>query len=79
LECRLRPPSFGQAREIYQVTNGAQQVLPVDGIYRKGVPDWNKPLPHLRAGIKSKNIPGNPIYARKLLKFLKDEETCKLG
>ena len=31
-----------QAKEIYHQTNGKQQVLPLDSIYRKNLPDWSK-------------------------------------
>nr|CAB3266390.1 structural maintenance of chromosomes flexible hinge domain-containing protein 1-like [Phallusia mammillata] len=67
-----------KAKEIHNVTNGTQQLLPLDSIFKRNIPDWNKPLPHLRAGIKSKNVLGNPVYARKLLSFSKDEASCKL-
>ena len=31
-----------QAQEIYSKTQGRQQVLPLDSIYRKNLPDWGK-------------------------------------
>lgn len=31
-----------QAQEIYSKTQGRQQVLPLDSIFRKNLPDWEK-------------------------------------
>ena len=31
-----------QAHELYKQSNGRQQVLPLDSIYRKALPEWNK-------------------------------------
>ena len=31
-----------QAKEIYAQSGGKQQVLPLDSIYKKNLPDWNK-------------------------------------
>ena len=45
----------------------------------RSLPDWSRPLPHIRAGIKSKNLKGNPVYARDLLQFVKNEDKCKIG
>ncbi|KAG8133497.1 hypothetical protein E2320_011374, partial [Naja naja] len=37
------------ARRIFDETKGTQQVLPLDSIYKKNLPDWNsRPLPHLQ-------------------------------
>ncbi|XP_059139967.1 structural maintenance of chromosomes flexible hinge domain-containing protein 1-like [Physella acuta] len=66
-----------KAKEIYQRTQGKQQVLPLDSIYRKNLPEWDKPLPHVRYN-SSYRPAGNPIYARNLLEFTKDEESCKV-
>ncbi|XP_071952834.1 structural maintenance of chromosomes flexible hinge domain-containing protein 1-like [Antedon mediterranea] len=66
-----------RAKEIYDKSNGSQQVLPLDSIFKRNLPDWNKPLPHVKFKI-SNNPPGNPIYARHLLKFPGSEEECKL-
>ena len=67
-----------QAQEIYKNSAGKQQVLPLDSIYRKNLPDWNKPLPHSR--IRPNMRPaGNPVYARNLLGFPRNVENCKIG
>ncbi|XP_041360659.1 structural maintenance of chromosomes flexible hinge domain-containing protein 1-like [Gigantopelta aegis] len=66
-----------RAKEIYHQTNGKQQVLPLDSIYRKNLPDWSKPLPHVR--FRSNWRPaGNPVYARNLLIFPQDQSNCKI-
>ncbi|KAH9491934.1 Structural maintenance of chromosomes flexible hinge domain-containing protein 1 [Bulinus truncatus] len=31
-----------KAKEVYQKTQGKQQVLPLDSIYRKNLPEWDK-------------------------------------
>jgi hypothetical protein len=31
-----------QAKDIYSKSSGKQQVLPLESIYRKTLPDWNK-------------------------------------
>ncbi|XP_014770922.1 structural maintenance of chromosomes flexible hinge domain-containing protein 1 isoform X1 [Octopus bimaculoides] len=66
-----------KAKEIYNQTSGKQQVLPLDSIYKKTLPEWDKPLPHEKFRPQWKP-PGNPVYARKLLKFSHQEEKCKL-
>ncbi|KAH9495554.1 Structural maintenance of chromosomes flexible hinge domain-containing protein 1 [Bulinus truncatus] len=66
-----------KAKEVYQKTQGKQQVLPLDSIYRKNLPEWDKPLPHSRFQPKYKPA-GNPVYARNLLEFTKDEESCRV-
>lgn len=66
-----------KAQEIYKESNGKQQVLPLDSIYRRNLPDWNKPLPHQR--LKPSSQPkGNPVYARNLLVFPRDTEHCQV-
>lgn len=66
-----------KAKEIYNETGGKQQVLPLDSIYKKTLPEWNKPLPHEKFRPHWKPL-GNPVYARKLLKFSNQEDKCKL-
>ncbi|XP_069587251.1 structural maintenance of chromosomes flexible hinge domain-containing protein 1 [Ranitomeya imitator] len=61
------------ARQIYDETQGRQQVLPLDSIYRKGLPSWGRPLPHIRFFEAS----GNPVYARDLLVFPESKEECE--
>jgi len=31
-----------QAQELYRESNGRQQVLPLDSIFKKALPEWNK-------------------------------------
>lgn len=66
-----------KAQEIYSKTQGRQQVLPLDSIYRKNLPDWGKPLPHVRYRPNWKP-PGRPVYARDLLHFTAHQESCQL-
>ncbi|XP_071144533.1 structural maintenance of chromosomes flexible hinge domain-containing protein 1-like [Mytilus edulis] len=66
-----------KAKELYRRTDGKQQVLPLDSIYRKTLPDWNKPLPHIKHK-RNWRPPGNPMYARDLLNFPKEAESCKI-
>nr|KAG5694799.1 hypothetical protein BaRGS_019176 [Batillaria attramentaria] len=71
------PDVIGKAQEIYSKTQGRQQVLPLDSIYRKNLPDWGKPLPHVRYRPNWKP-PGRPVYARDMLQFHTDQESCRL-
>ncbi|KAG8148262.1 hypothetical protein E2320_022314 [Naja naja] len=48
------------ARRIFDETKGTQQVLPLDSIYKKNLPDWNRPLPHLQNKGNSFSPIGNP-------------------
>uniref|UniRef100_T1ITP1 SMC hinge domain-containing protein n=1 Tax=Strigamia maritima TaxID=126957 RepID=T1ITP1_STRMM len=69
--------TLSKAKEIYQKTKGTQQVLALDSLYRKNLPDWNKPLPHFK--VKGNYRPtGNPMYARDLFIFSQDPDDCKL-
>lgn len=68
--------SMSKARELHSRTNGQQQVLPLDSIYKKNIPDWGKSLPHCK--IRSYNPSGHPVYARDLLIFPKEPESCKI-
>ncbi|XP_009069604.1 PREDICTED: structural maintenance of chromosomes flexible hinge domain-containing protein 1-like, partial [Acanthisitta chloris] len=65
------------ARSIFDETQGRQQVLPLDSIYKKTLPDWNRPLPHLRNGRNVFTPVGNPIFARDLLTFPDNREHCQ--
>lgn len=65
------------ARSIYDETQGRQQVLPLDSIYRKTVPDWKRPLPHIRNGKLHFKPFGNPVFARDLLTFPDNVEHCE--
>uniref|UniRef100_A0A8C5BD60 Structural maintenance of chromosomes flexible hinge domain containing 1 n=1 Tax=Gadus morhua TaxID=8049 RepID=A0A8C5BD60_GADMO len=59
------------ARQVYDRTGGAQQVLPLDSIY---VNPTDRPLPHL--GCRTPTPPGNPVFARDLLIYPNDTESC---
>ncbi|XP_030337144.1 structural maintenance of chromosomes flexible hinge domain-containing protein 1 isoform X2 [Strigops habroptila] len=65
------------ARSIFDETQGRQQVLPLDSIYKKTLPDWNRPLPHLRNGKTFFKPVGNPVFARDLLTFPDNVEHCQ--
>ncbi|KAM9308341.1 structural maintenance of chromosomes flexible hinge domain-containing protein 1 [Gastrophryne carolinensis] len=66
-----------EARRIYNETQGRQQVLPMDSIYQKNLPVWERPLPHISNGKKLFNAMGNPVYARDLLVFPESKEQCQ--
>uniref|UniRef100_A0ABM5GB85 Structural maintenance of chromosomes flexible hinge domain-containing protein 1 isoform X1 n=1 Tax=Pogona vitticeps TaxID=103695 RepID=A0ABM5GB85_9SAUR len=65
------------ARRIFDETQGRQQVLPLDSIYRKNLPDWKRPLLHLRNGKNYFKPMGNPVFARNLLIFPEHREYCQ--
>ncbi|KAF6089411.1 structural maintenance of chromosomes flexible hinge domain containing 1 [Phyllostomus discolor] len=65
------------ARRIYDETQGRQQVLPLDSIYRKTLPDWKRPLPHYRNGKLYFKPTGDPVFARDLLTFPDNIEHCE--
>lgn len=65
------------ARCIYDETQGRQQVLPLDSIYRKTLPDWKRPLPHFRNGKLHFKPFGDPVFARDLLTFPDNIEHCE--
>ncbi|XP_060631107.2 structural maintenance of chromosomes flexible hinge domain-containing protein 1 [Anolis sagrei] len=65
------------ARRIFDETQGRQQVLPLDSIYKKSLPDWNRPLPHLRNGKNCFRPMGRPVFARNLLTFPEHTENCE--
>ncbi|XP_042202823.1 structural maintenance of chromosomes flexible hinge domain-containing protein 1 isoform X2 [Callorhinchus milii] len=66
------------ARRIFDESQGRQQVMPLDSIYRKNLPDWNRPLPHMRNGKCHFNPSGNPIFARDLLIFSENIDHCQI-
>lgn len=65
------------ARQIFKDTQGRQQVLPLDSIYMKNLPQWNRPLPHLRNGKCHFEPIGNPVFARDLLIFPENVKHCQ--
>ncbi|CAM5090334.1 unnamed protein product [Eretmochelys imbricata] len=66
------------ARRIFDETQGRQQVLPLDSVYKKTLPDWNRTLPHLRNGRNHFRPIGNPVFARDLLTFPENVEHCQI-
>ncbi|EDO36680.1 predicted protein [Nematostella vectensis] len=66
-----------KAKEVYSQSNGQQQVLPLDSIYRRSLPEWTRPLPHIRNGPRNYSPPGNPVYARDMLRFPAETDNCK--
>lgn len=66
------------ARRIFDETQGRQQVLPFDSIYKKTLTSWNRPLPHIRNGRSVFKPTGNPVYARDLLVFPEHMEECQI-
>ncbi|XP_039983129.1 structural maintenance of chromosomes flexible hinge domain-containing protein 1 isoform X2 [Xiphias gladius] len=63
------------ARGIYDITGGRQQVMALNSVY---VQPLNRPLPHIRNGHKLFDPPGNPVYARELLIYPHDKESCDI-
>nr|XP_019942866.1 PREDICTED: structural maintenance of chromosomes flexible hinge domain-containing protein 1 [Paralichthys olivaceus] len=61
------------ARRIYDDTQGRQQVMPLDSA---NLPQMNRPLPHIKNGHELFEAPGNPVFARDLLIYPKDKESC---
>lgn len=66
-----------KAKQVYRDSNGQQQVLPLDSIFRRSLPEWNRPLPHVR-GSSNYSPTGNPVYARDMLLFPAEGDNCKL-
>lgn len=62
------------ARKIYDNTNGRQQVMPIENIFVSP----NRPLPHIRNGRNLFDPPGNPVYARELLIYPRDQQSCEI-
>ncbi|XP_030612265.1 structural maintenance of chromosomes flexible hinge domain-containing protein 1 [Archocentrus centrarchus] len=63
------------ARRIFDDTQGRQQVMALDSVF---VPQGNRPLPHIRNGYPLFDPPGNPVYARELLIYRYDQESCDI-
>ncbi|KAI1297262.1 Structural maintenance of chromosomes flexible hinge domain-containing protein 1 [Halotydeus destructor] len=68
-----------KAEELNRRYQERQQLMPLDQIYR-GAPvrDWFGMLPHERARHANISVTGNPVFARTLLDFPKDEPNCKI-
>eukprot|EP00057_Strongylocentrotus_purpuratus_P003961 XP_003727734.1 PREDICTED: structural maintenance of chromosomes flexible hinge domain-containing protein 1 [Strongylocentrotus purpuratus] len=79
MDCVLTT-TVAKAKEVFANTRECQQVLPIESIYKKGLTEWDKPLPHMGVPIKQGQTPsGNPVYARHLLRFTGHEEHCKIA
>ncbi|XP_068566073.1 structural maintenance of chromosomes flexible hinge domain-containing protein 1 isoform X2 [Cebidichthys violaceus] len=64
------------ARRIYDDTKGQQQVMGLDSVF---VQPGNRPMPHMGNGHMLFDPPGNPVYARNLLLFPHDQESCNVA
>ncbi|KAL4635247.1 structural maintenance of chromosomes flexible hinge domain-containing protein 1 [Arapaima gigas] len=63
------------ARQIYDDTQGRQQVMPLDSVLWR---NNNRPLPHIIKGLTSFLVIGNPVFARDLLIFPEHAESCQI-
>ncbi|XP_039473441.1 structural maintenance of chromosomes flexible hinge domain-containing protein 1 isoform X5 [Oreochromis aureus] len=63
------------AQRIYRDTQGRQQVMALDSVL---VSPGNRPLPHIRNGYPLFEPHGNPVYARELLIYPCDPESCDI-
>uniref|UniRef100_UPI0037E73A68 structural maintenance of chromosomes flexible hinge domain-containing protein 1 n=1 Tax=Semicossyphus pulcher TaxID=241346 RepID=UPI0037E73A68 len=63
------------AQRIYHDTHGRQQVMGLDSVF---VQQGNRPLPHMRNGRPLFDPPGNPVFARNLLIYPQDPESCNI-
>ncbi|XP_010883741.2 structural maintenance of chromosomes flexible hinge domain-containing protein 1 [Esox lucius] len=64
------------ARKVYDHTQGKQQVMPLDTVFWRN--NSNRPLPHIRNGQASFHPIGNPVFARELLIFPENAESCQM-
>ncbi|XP_078137302.1 structural maintenance of chromosomes flexible hinge domain-containing protein 1 isoform X2 [Sander vitreus] len=64
------------AMKIFDDTHGSQQVMALDSVY---VTPGNRPMPHIRNGRVLFNPTGNPVFARDLLIFPRDQESCNIA
>ncbi|XP_036377090.1 structural maintenance of chromosomes flexible hinge domain-containing protein 1 [Megalops cyprinoides] len=63
------------ARQIYNDTQGRQQVMPLETIFWRST---NRPLPHIRNGLSTFPPVGNPVFVRDLLIFPNHAERCQI-
>ncbi|XP_076617902.1 structural maintenance of chromosomes flexible hinge domain-containing protein 1 [Chaetodon auriga] len=61
------------ARRIYDITQGRQQVMALDSVY---VQPGKRSLPHIQGGRMLFEPTGNPVYARDLLIYAQDQQSC---
>ncbi|XP_019218618.1 structural maintenance of chromosomes flexible hinge domain-containing protein 1 isoform X2 [Oreochromis niloticus] len=63
------------AQRISRDTQGRQQVMALDSVL---VSPGNRPLPHIRNGYPLFEPHGNPVYAREMLIYPCDPESCDI-
>ncbi|CAK6970217.1 structural maintenance of chromosomes flexible hinge domain-containing protein 1 isoform X2 [Scomber scombrus] len=63
------------AQIIYRETQGRQKVMPLDSVF---VNSGNRPLPHMKNGRMVFNPPGNPMFAKDLLIYPGEKESCEI-
>ncbi|XP_028288424.1 structural maintenance of chromosomes flexible hinge domain-containing protein 1 [Parambassis ranga] len=63
------------AQRIYNDTQGQQEVMALDAVH---IQLGNRPLPHIRNGQMLFDPPGNPVYARDLLIYPHDRDSCEI-
>ncbi|XP_070842775.1 structural maintenance of chromosomes flexible hinge domain-containing protein 1 [Chaetodon trifascialis] len=61
------------AKRIYDNTQGRQQVMALDSVY---VAPGKRSLPHMKGDRMLFEPTGNPVYARDLLIYTQDQESC---
>uniref|UniRef100_A0A3B3UVK3 Structural maintenance of chromosomes flexible hinge domain containing 1 n=1 Tax=Poecilia latipinna TaxID=48699 RepID=A0A3B3UVK3_9TELE len=64
-----------EAQRIFRSEHGRQQVMALDSIYVH--PRREGPLPHIKNGRELFSPVGNPLYARNLLIYTTEEESCE--
>uniref|UniRef100_A0A3B3Z096 SMC hinge domain-containing protein n=1 Tax=Poecilia mexicana TaxID=48701 RepID=A0A3B3Z096_9TELE len=64
-----------EAQRIFHSEHGRQQVMALDSIYVN--PRSQGPLPHIKNGRELFSPVGNPLYARNLLIYTTEEESCE--
>ncbi|KAM4719100.1 LOW QUALITY PROTEIN: structural maintenance of chromosomes flexible hinge domain-containing protein 1 [Anableps anableps] len=64
-----------EAQRIYHSESGRQQVMALDSIF---VHQADRPLPHIKNGEELFRPLGNPLYARNLLIYPNEEQSCEL-
>ncbi|XP_008394908.1 structural maintenance of chromosomes flexible hinge domain-containing protein 1-like [Poecilia reticulata] len=64
-----------EAQRIFRSEYGRQQVMALDSIYVN--PRSQGPLPHIKNGRELFSPVGNPLYARNLLIYTAEEESCE--
>ncbi|KAK5600473.1 hypothetical protein CRENBAI_019729 [Crenichthys baileyi] len=66
--------TIAEAQRINRIEHGRQQVMALDSIFVQG----NRPLPHIRNGLELFSPSGNPLYARNLLIYPNEKQSCEL-